>query len=128
MSGNRLVELSSSGHNLFVQEVVDQLLSCLVLSCLVSSMGPLLLSLGSSQEEQEQASKHACRRRATNTVQHSAYVAARCGMDQFGSAIVIVLQQSRNSQVSARRGKAGTICWWRRRESWEWIGPTVGGL
>lgn len=25
----------------------------------------------------------------------------------------------------SRRGKAGTICWWRRRESWEWIGPTV---
>lgn len=25
----------------------------------------------------------------------------------------------------SRRGKAGTICWWGRRESWEWIGPTV---
>lgn len=47
---------------------------------------------------------------------------ARCSrMDEFGSAIVMVLQQSRNSQVSPV-GAGGD-----GRESWEWIGPTCDG-
>lgn len=51
--------------------------------------------------------------------------AARCriGPVRFSNSNSIAAIKEQPGQ--SRRGKAGTICWWRRRESWEWIGPTV---
>lgn len=60
--------------------------------------GPCWLgrTAGRAAAEEEEEGKRG-RQVRLGTVQAGA---ARCRMDQFGSAIVIVLQQSRNSQVS----------------------------
>lgn len=64
-------------------------------------------------------------KRTTGTARHSA--GGRCtvqnGPVRFSNSNSIAAIKEQPGQ--SRRGKAGTICWWRRRESWEWIGPTA---
>lgn len=64
-------------------------------------------------------------RRTVGTDRHSAgwWCTVQDGPVRFSNSNSIAAIKEQPGQ--SRRGKAGTICWWRRRESWEWIGPTV---
>lgn len=92
----------------------------LSLSCLRRA----LVGLVEQQDEQQQRRRRRAKR-TTGTVRHSA--GGRCTVQEGpvrfsnSNSIAAIKEQPGRS----RRGKAGTICWWRRRESWEWIGPTV---
>lgn len=101
---------------------------------LLSPKGPLLALVEQQDSQQQQQPAPAAaeeeeegKRGRQGTVGHSAGggCTVQEGPVRFSNSNSIAAIKEQPGQ--SRRGKAGTICWWRRRESWEWIGPTATG-
>lgn len=100
---------------------------------LLSPKGPLLALVEQQDSQQQQPAAAAAeeeeegKRGRQGTVGHSAGggCTVQEGPVRFSNSNSIAAIKEQPGQ--SRRGKAGTICWWRRRESWEWIGPTATG-